>query len=103
MSHIFISYAWIDGHDYAEKLERDLQASGYSTWRDTRNIHPDQDFTAEIEKAIEPASHVVVCMTPDIKHDNSSCGAKFSMPCCSKSRSSHSASPTLCRRSISLI
>ncbi|MEO8397701.1 MAG: TIR domain-containing protein [Chloroflexota bacterium] len=71
MSHIFISYAWIDGHKYAEKLERDLQAAGYSTWRDTRNIHPDQDFTAEIEKALEPASHVVVCMTPDIKRNDS--------------------------------
>lgn len=69
--HIFISYSRNDGKAYAERLERDLQAAGYSTWRDTRNIDPYQDFTAELEKLIEAAAQVVVCVTPDVKRDNS--------------------------------
>ena len=69
--HVFISYARTDGRDYAEKLEAELQAAGFTTWRDTRNLDPHQDFTAEIEEGISEASRVVVCLTPDSKRSDS--------------------------------
>jgi len=69
--HIFISYARQDGLSFAERLEGDLQQAGRQVWRDKRNLDPHQDFTAELEKAIEAASHVAVCLTPDTKRDNS--------------------------------
>jgi hypothetical protein len=69
--HIFISYARKDGKDHAEKFDTWLFKRGFRTWRDKRGIDPTQDFTAEIENAIEAASHVVVCITPDVKRDNS--------------------------------
>lgn len=69
--HIFISYARQDGLSFAERLEADLQKAGRRVWRDRRNLDPHQDFTAELEKAIESASHVAVCLTPDTKRDDS--------------------------------
>jgi HEAT repeat protein/DNA polymerase III delta prime subunit len=69
--YVFISYARQDGLAFAERLDNELQARGKATWRDKRNLDPNQDFTAELEKAIEAASHVVVCITPDTKRDNS--------------------------------
>lgn len=69
--HVFISYSRQDGLEFAERLEQALEARHIKTWRDKRNLDPNQDFTAELEKAIEEASHVVVCVTPDIKRENS--------------------------------
>jgi|GEM_PF-257414 len=68
--HIFISYARRDGSRYAEALETNLQTRGFRTWRDTRGIRPEKDFTAIIEKAIESSSHVVACITRDSKRDD---------------------------------
>jgi HEAT repeats/TIR domain/NACHT domain len=66
-SHIFISFARDDGRDYAERLFAELSSRGVPAWRDTRNLNPYLDFTAELEKAIEQAKRVVVCVTPRIK------------------------------------
>src|SRR5215471_16354528 len=63
---IFISYARAE-KQYAERLEHDLEIEGIGTWRDTRNLDPFQDFTGEIEVNIKAASHVVVCLTRDVK------------------------------------
>ncbi len=63
--HIFISYSRNDGEPYISQLEQRLGAH-HRVWRDIRGLRPDQDFTADIERAIEAASHVVVCLTPDI-------------------------------------
>lgn len=68
---VFISYSRKDGNDYAEKLQTQLESAGFTVWRDTRNINPAQDFTAEIEIGIEQADIVAVCVTPDIKRANS--------------------------------
>jgi hypothetical protein len=68
---VFISYSRHDGHAHAERLERELKAAGYRVWRDTRNINPNQDFTAEIEVGIEKSDLVAVCVTPDIRRENS--------------------------------
>jgi len=69
--HIFISYSRRDGEQHAVLLETKLQEAGFKTWRDVRGIDPDKDFTAEIETAIEDASHVLVCVTPDSKRSDS--------------------------------
>lgn len=69
--HLFISYARKDGAVNAERIDRTLAGAGFTTWRDTRGIDPTADFTAEIEKAIESATYVVACITPDVKRDDS--------------------------------
>ncbi|MBZ0298291.1 MAG: HEAT repeat domain-containing protein [Anaerolineae bacterium] len=71
MAQIFLSYSRNDGNDYVAEVQRELEARSYATWRDTRDLHPDQDFTADIEAAIEKSSHVVVCVTEDSKRNNS--------------------------------
>lgn len=69
--HIFISYSRRDGRDAAETIESILQNNGIVTWRDTRDIDPFRDFTADIETRIETASHVIVCITDDSKRSDS--------------------------------
>jgi hypothetical protein len=69
--HIFISYARKDGSEHAAKFDAELHRRKFKTWRDKRGIDPTQDFTAEIENAIEAASHVVVCITPDVRREDS--------------------------------
>ena len=63
---IFISYARADAV-HACRLEQDLQRLGFATWRDTRDLDESQDFSGEIERAMRAASHVVVCLTPDVR------------------------------------
>ncbi len=67
---VFISYARLDGTVRAMQLERDLQAEGFTTWRDTRDLDPDQDFTVELEHAIEQSARVVVCITPATRRED---------------------------------
>ncbi|MBL8156518.1 MAG: TIR domain-containing protein, partial [Anaerolineae bacterium] len=68
---VFISYARKDGKDHALRLQRELEAIGLRVWRDEREIDPAQDFSAEIEDAIESARYVVVCVTADVKRKDS--------------------------------
>src|SRR3954469_17947022 len=68
--HIYISYARADGRGYAERLFAELAARGVSAWRDMRVLNPHLDFSADLEKSIEQASRVVVCVTPSIKRDD---------------------------------
>ena len=67
---VFISYARKDADLGAAPLDAALRPL-YAVWRDLRGIDPAQDFTAEIEKALQAASHVVVCVTPDTLRDDS--------------------------------
>lgn len=69
--HIFISYARADGREHSIYLQEQLEVLGYACWRDERNLHRTQDFGAEIERAIEAAGHVVICITPDIRRADS--------------------------------
>ncbi len=68
--HIYISYARADGRGYAERLFAELRARGIPAWRDRRTINPHLDFSAGLEKAIDQALAVVVCVTPSIKRDD---------------------------------
>jgi len=52
----FISYARTDGSQHAERRERELTAAGLASWRDKRDLDPDQDFTAALERAIEQSA-----------------------------------------------
>lgn len=70
-ANVFISYARRDGLEYAERLEAALNQAGIPTWRDKRGLDPWQDFTSQIEDAINEASHVALCLTPDSKRDDS--------------------------------
>ena len=69
--YVFISYARKDGSNYAVQLDDTLCERGFRTWRDKRSLDPTQDFTAELERAIESAAYVVVCITPDVRRDDS--------------------------------
>jgi hypothetical protein len=68
---VFLSYSRRDGRDVAQRIETTLNRRNIRTWRDIRDIDPFQDFTAEIERNIEAASHVIVCLTPDTKRFDS--------------------------------
>ncbi|MBN2305043.1 MAG: HEAT repeat domain-containing protein [Anaerolineae bacterium] len=68
---IFISYARRDGSEYAFRFHTQLAQYGFDSWLDQRGIDETQDFTAEIEKAIEASSYVVTCITPDVRRDTS--------------------------------
>ncbi len=68
---LFISYSRPDGCQPSEKLELALAEKGIQTRRDTRNIDPYRDLTAEIEKNIEASSHLLVCLTPDKRRPDS--------------------------------
>lgn len=61
----FISYARKDGHDYAVRLQQELEALGFKTWRDERDIDITRDFTWNIESAIRGSRCVIVCQTPE--------------------------------------
>lgn len=70
-SHIFISYARVDGSDAAEWLYTSLNEMGVGVWRDTRDLNPYRDMSGEIEKAIRNASYVVALITEDVRRENS--------------------------------
>lgn len=69
-SHIFISYARIDGASTAKWLADELSKHGYEVWMD-RDLHSHKDFSAEIEQAIQEASHVIVCGSADVQREDS--------------------------------
>jgi hypothetical protein len=67
----FISYARKEAGMGAAPLDSALKGEGFKAWRDKRNIDPSADFTAEIEKGMEAAARVILCLTPDCLRDNS--------------------------------
>lgn len=68
---VFISYSRHDGHKHAKNLHNTLEDSGYSVWRDERDIDPFQDFTAEIEMGIRASKVIAVCVTDDTTRPDS--------------------------------
>jgi hypothetical protein len=69
--HIFISYARRDGQEASARLARHLEQAGFRIWRDSRAIHPAQDFTSQIERGIASASSLIACITNDTLRDDS--------------------------------
>lgn len=69
--NVFISYARADGADEAEQLYHNLKKQEIDAWRDIQNLDPYTDFSVEIEEAIERSTHVVVCVTQDVRRADS--------------------------------
>ena len=69
--HVFISHAWIDGTEHAKRLYDALTKRGISAWLDLTHMNPFNDFSGEIDRQIKRASHIVVCVTPDIDREDS--------------------------------
>ncbi len=67
----FISYAWRDEHKGATALDTALQTKEFRVWRDKRDIDPTQDFRVEIERAIESADCLIVCVTEHVTKPDS--------------------------------
>lgn len=68
--NVFISYARKDAQ-YGKKVEEFLRSKNIPTWMDNRNLDPSGDFTGEIEQAISVASHMLVCLSSDVKRSDS--------------------------------
>src|SRR6516164_4054070 len=79
--HIFISYARRDGQDASARLAHNLEHAGFRVWRDTRDIDPAQDFTAQIERGIASARCVVACITDDTLKGDSFVRREISYAC----------------------
>jgi len=62
--HILISYARVDGSDFALRLHDDLEARRINAWIDVYDIDPGEDFYAAIARGISEAVAVVVVLTP---------------------------------------
>ncbi len=67
MFEIFISYAWRDGADFAERLESALPGS----WRDKNAINRVRGFDREIEEAIKACKWFVLCCSEDVLREDS--------------------------------
>ena len=59
MGHLFISYARDDAA-FAARLREGIETRGFSAWMDTTSMAGGEQWTKEIESAIEAAAHVVV-------------------------------------------
>jgi len=62
MQKLFISYARVDGREFAEGLRDDLRAEGFDAWMDTR-IGGGVPFHAEIEGEIQQRDVLLAVMT----------------------------------------
>jgi len=60
---VFISYAWKDGAQLAQRFQRDLVAKGIDAWLDRRRLEPGSTWSIEIERAIDACQAMLVLMT----------------------------------------
>ena len=60
---VFVSYARRDGADLAQRLLRDLEASGFDVWLDTHRLSGGQVWTREIEQAIDRCDCLLAVLT----------------------------------------
>lgn len=64
MAQIFISYARLDGTDFANKLRDRLEEEGLSVWQDRVGMEGGHDWWLQIVEAIDNAEFMVLVMTP---------------------------------------
>lgn len=60
---MFISYARLDGKALAERLEADLRVREHMPWRDRAEIEGGDDWSREIERAIDDCDGLVALLT----------------------------------------
>jgi len=65
-SRVFLSYARADGLDAVVTVQKELECNGFEVWRDLRNLDTFNDFSVEIERAIEATDLFVVVLTSSI-------------------------------------
>ncbi|HEY7127412.1 MAG TPA: TIR domain-containing protein [Ktedonobacterales bacterium] len=61
---LFISYSRTDS-EFVDRLEADLKARNFQPWVDRRKLEGGQDWSAELEKAIERCQLLVVVLSPE--------------------------------------
>src|SRR5207247_3127222 len=62
--NVFVSYARADGEDFAKKLHDHLEANGFMTWLDRRDIKLGENWDLSIDKAIRECWALLFVMTP---------------------------------------
>lgn len=62
---IFISYDRKSSAEETEKLARDLEAAGFSTWWDTQNIRAGDDFYEAIDQHLDLCKAAIIIWTPE--------------------------------------
>lgn len=60
---VFISYSRADEAE-VRQLHRDMTAAGINCWLDVEAIPPGSDWDAELQKAIEQCTHLIIVCTP---------------------------------------
>src|SRR5688572_22250115 len=63
VANLFISYARVDGKALAERLEGDLRGHQHAPWRDRAEIVGGDDWSREIEEAIDGCDGVLALLT----------------------------------------
>lgn len=62
---IFVSYDRKSSAEETEKLARDLEAAGFSTWWDTQNIRAGDDFYEAIDQHLDLCKAAIIIWTPE--------------------------------------
>ena len=60
----FISYARVDGQEFAQKLFADLRRISQNPWLDTESLSAGSDFDREIDSVLSRARVIIVVLTP---------------------------------------
>src|SRR5271157_4231191 len=63
-ARLFLSYGRRDAAELADRLEQDLTLSGYSVWRDRRQLVSGRDFMRELEDGLRSTQLVVALLSP---------------------------------------
>jgi tetratricopeptide (TPR) repeat protein len=63
--HVFISYSRTDADEIAKKLHDHLEANGFATWLDTRDIKVGENWDLAVDKAIRECWALLFVMTPN--------------------------------------
>jgi tetratricopeptide (TPR) repeat protein len=61
---VFISYARVDGDDFARELHRRLREADFDPWLDVFDISAGGDWNREIDQALAGSTAVLVVLTP---------------------------------------
>lgn len=63
MARLFVSYARVDGRDFADQLCRDLEARGHDPWLDRSDLQGGTSWTESIERAIDGCDALMAVLT----------------------------------------
>jgi hypothetical protein len=61
---VFISYARLDGADFADELQAGLEVAGFDAFLDRHDIAAGEDWEARLEGLITSADTIIFVITP---------------------------------------